>query len=157
LPYGRAARQAWYSFNVTVTGQIATAQDLKESQLTAFRLEKDGVYKSWAVPKGLPEVEGVNRLAVEVEDHDLAFGEFAGQIPDGQYGAGTVAFWDRGYYEQGVQAKRLIEGRKRRIPGCRWIANASVACAWPFTPWLASRFARFPTLRRSLRLSPTRG
>jgi bifunctional non-homologous end joining protein LigD len=62
-------------------------------------LEKDGVFKSWAVPKGLPEASGVNRLAVHVEDHPLAFGDFEGAIPEGQYGAGEIKIWDRGSYE----------------------------------------------------------
>jgi DNA ligase D-like protein (predicted 3'-phosphoesterase) len=47
-----------------------------------FRLEKDGVFKSWAVPKGLPEQPGVQRMAIATEDHDLAFGEFEGRIPE---------------------------------------------------------------------------
>ena len=63
-----------------------------------FRLEKDGVFKSWAIPKGLPDQPGVRRLAVQVEDHDLAFGDLEGTIPPGQYGAGTIAIWDRGEF-----------------------------------------------------------
>jgi bifunctional non-homologous end joining protein LigD len=63
-----------------------------------FRLEKDGVFKSWAVPKGLPEEPGVQRLALATEEHDLAFGDFAGPIPAGQRGAGVIEPWDAGAY-----------------------------------------------------------
>jgi bifunctional non-homologous end joining protein LigD len=63
-----------------------------------FRLERDGVLVSWAVPKGLPMVRGVNHLAVHVEDHPLEYGRFAGTIPDHEYGAGTVTIWDHGSY-----------------------------------------------------------
>lgn len=63
-----------------------------------FRLEKDGVYKSWAVPKGLPHRPGIRRLAIQVADHDLAFGSFEGTIADGEYGAGQVRIWDQGDY-----------------------------------------------------------
>lgn len=63
-----------------------------------LRLEKDSVFKSWAVPKGIPSEPGVRRLALQVEDHELLFGEFEGDIPAGEYGAGTVKVWDRGDY-----------------------------------------------------------
>ncbi|MDP2709330.1 MAG: DNA polymerase ligase N-terminal domain-containing protein [bacterium] len=83
-----------------------------------FRLEHQGVLKSWAVPKGVPETAGVKRLAVAVEDHPVDYINFSGVIPAGEYGAGTVEIWDKGKWqslegdlEQGSM-KFKLEGKK---------------------------------------------
>src|SRR4051794_30659699 len=64
-----------------------------------FRLERDGVLVSWAVPKGLPPHPKQNGLAVHTEDHPLDYFDFEGRIPAGEYGGGLVRLWDHGTYE----------------------------------------------------------
>src|SRR2546423_10155391 len=78
-----------------------------------FRLQMEGVLKSWALPKGLPWAKGEKHLAVEVEDHPIDYENFEGIIPEGQYGGGTVMVWDQGaYYVFGEQpVKSLREGK----------------------------------------------
>src|SRR6476619_939042 len=70
-----------------------------------FRLELEGALASWAVPKGVPMEPGQQHLAVHVEDHPLDYATFEGEIPKGNYGAGTVEIWDNGTYE-------LVEEKK---------------------------------------------
>jgi bifunctional non-homologous end joining protein LigD len=77
-----------------------------------FRLERDGVLVSWALPRGVPDDPKRNHLAVHVEDHPLEYGDFEGEIPRGNYGAGRVSIWDKGTYET---EKWRMEGTKREV------------------------------------------
>lgn len=99
-----------------------------------LRLEHDGVYASWALPKGLPPDRGTNHLAVHVEDHPLEYGTFEGTIPRGEYGAGRVTIWDRGTYEATTWTDRevkftlhgtQVEGRYAlfQTDGDRWMVH----------------------------------
>ena len=81
-----------------------------------FRLQMEGVLKSWALPKGLPWTKGEKHLAVEVEDHPIDYEDFEGIIPEGQYGGGTVMVWDQGaYYVFGEEPVKSLRAGKLHL------------------------------------------
>ena len=84
-----------------------------------LRLEKDGVLKSWAVPKEPPLTLGIRRLAVQTEDHPLEYASFEGEIPKGEYGAGTVEIWDKGSYtiEKWEEKEIIVDIHGEKLQG----------------------------------------
>jgi bifunctional non-homologous end joining protein LigD len=84
-----------------------------------LRLERDGVAVSWAIPNGVPDDPSENRLAIHTEDHPLEYLEFEGEIPAGEYGAGTVRIWDRGTYEceKWEEGKVMVRFAGERLSG----------------------------------------
>jgi bifunctional non-homologous end joining protein LigD len=74
-----------------------------------LRLERGGVLKSWALPKGIPEKSGIRRLSIQTEDHPLEYAKFEGTIPKGQYGAGEVIIWDKGQFKTKIWQENKIE------------------------------------------------
>lgn len=104
---------------------IFTVQKHRASRLHYdFRLEIAGTLKSWAIPKGPSLDPKVKRLAVEVEDHDLAYADFEGVIEEGSYGAGPVLVWDTGWFEPADQGKAASSAE------AMWKAGALDICLY---------------------------
>mgnify|MGYP000467189391 CR=1 FL=1 len=99
-PYARKAKQKQLVYSIQKHQATSLHYDL--------RLEKNGVLKSWAIPKEPPLKKGIKRLAVQTEDHPISYAFFEGTIPKGSYGAGKVKLWDRGSYE-------IIEEKKNTL------------------------------------------
>ena len=103
-PSGKAAASSSKAYRFVVQKHDATRLHYD------FRIELDGVLKSWAVTKGPSDNPEDKRLAVRVEDHPLDYGSFEGTIPEGEYGGGTVMLWDEGTWEPIGDAHEALEG-----------------------------------------------
>src|SRR3954470_223075 len=114
-------RKRDFSATAEPSGESARAHDERTSRFVVqehharslhwdLRLEHDGTLASWAVPKGIPMDPATNHLAVRTEDHPLEYLEFHGEIPKGQYGAGTMTIWDRGTFEVEKWRDREVMG-----------------------------------------------
>ena len=92
---------------------------LKAGHHHDFRLEMDGVLKSWAVPKGVPEEKGLRHLAIQTEDHPISYYDFEGIVPRGCYGAGKVKIFDKGEYEliERTEEKLVFKLKGKKIKG----------------------------------------
>ncbi len=99
-----------------------------------LRLEMDGVLKSWAIPKEPPTVQGVKRLAVQVEDHPVSYAGFEGTIPEGEYGAGTVEIWDKGNYAliNRKENKIIVEINGAKLKGAYVLVQLKDPKNWLF-------------------------
>lgn len=132
-----------------------------------FRLEADGVLKSWAVPKGPSLDPAQKRLAMEVEDHPVEYGTFEGVIPEGEYGGGTVMLWDTGTYETDVddvgkalragELRFILDGKKLhggwvlvRTGGRKWLLMKRKDAAASKTVDITTEKPRSVTTRRLL-------
>ena len=108
-----------------------------------LRLERDGVFVSWAVPKGIPDTTGRNHLAVMTEDHPLEYGSFEGTIPRGEYGAGDVTIWDDGRYDpekwRDDEVIATLDGRPGGPMGRVRIALIRTSGAGEKSSWLLHR------------------
>jgi len=124
----------------TRTGRLFVVQKHRATRLHYdFRLEADGVLKSWAVPKGPSLDPTIKRMAVHVEDHPVDYAKFEGVIPEGEYGGGTVMVWDYGTYEpeNGDVTAAIKKGElKFTLKGKKLLGSWALVRTGPDRQWL---------------------